>query len=672
MAEPPSKKLKSGSQIFKATYTEEWPCIVKSKLSEHHAFCSICSSDFSIGHSGRFDCKTHVGSAKHKRLESLKSKNSNISSMFKTMRESKTADEESSAATKVMKAEVFMADFIAKHNLSLSVADELPQLIKKMCPDSSIAKDISCKRKKTTILINEMAVMCQEQIIDKMRKMPFTISTDGSNDMGGSKLFPVVVRTISEDGVHSEVVSVPVCEGSATGKNIFELIDNFFSKKDIPWSNCIAIGSDNANVMTGQKKGFFGFCKDKHSEIILSGCPLHLVHLAAEKGADALPISPQDLLVDIYFYFEKSSLRSHRLSQFQELYGKDQLKVIKHGSTRWLSMGRCLDRLLVNWLPLKEFFKEESTRKDLSSYAARKVAKILESLRSRSTRLYIMFLRYAIKPMETFLTINQSDSPRISTISFESAKLIRNIMTRFLVPSAFVGNKPVYEVDFKSSYNFKSDKDLIIGEDCLKFIANKDSNGLSPSKLKVFYEDVRKYLQTVVAYLLKSLPVQDPLMTKLSIADPSLLSTSSSNDITFFAHKFPILIPSDVSQDTLIEQFADLQCRPFPSTPDQRIDQYWVAAANFQEHGSKPFAAISSFMLGILTIPHSSAHCERVFSCVRKIKTDQRSSLSPHTLESLLILKHRQPTTLDCAALSLAQVKRLKSSYTAFVKGDKS
>ncbi|KAL8602737.1 hypothetical protein ACOMHN_024299 [Nucella lapillus] len=42
-------------------------------------------------------------------------------------------------------------------------------------------------------------------------------------------------------------------------------------------------------------------------------------------------------------------------------------------------------------------------------------------------------------------------------------------------------------------------------------------------------------------------------------------------------------------------------------------------------------------MLGICTIPHSSAACERVFSCVRKTCTDQRASLGQDTVEALLV-----------------------------------
>ena len=78
------------------------------------------------------------------------------------------------------------------------------------------------------------------------------------------------------------------------------LMDAEFQSRDIPWSNCIAFGSDNASVMTGNKKGVIAFIERKQPSIYLSGCPLHRVHIAAKKAAGCLP--PVDgILVDIYF-----------------------------------------------------------------------------------------------------------------------------------------------------------------------------------------------------------------------------------------------------------------------------------------------------------------------------------------------------------------------------------
>lgn len=51
-----------------------------------------------------------------------------------------------------------------------------------------------------------------------MRSGPFSLSTDGSND-SSSKQFPLVIRCPGSDGlIHSEVLSLPICDGSSTGE----------------------------------------------------------------------------------------------------------------------------------------------------------------------------------------------------------------------------------------------------------------------------------------------------------------------------------------------------------------------------------------------------------------------------------------------------------------------
>ena len=90
------------------------------------------------------------------------------------------------------------------------------------------------------------------------------------------------------------------------------------------------------------------------------GCACHLIHLAAEKGAATLPYSVEDQLISIYYYLDKSSKRQKQLVALQKLHDTAVRKILKHVSTRWLSLGVCLQRLLSQWLVLTEFFKEES------------------------------------------------------------------------------------------------------------------------------------------------------------------------------------------------------------------------------------------------------------------------------------------------------------------------
>ncbi|KAM9342341.1 uncharacterized protein KZ484_015018 [Pholidichthys leucotaenia] len=78
---------------------------------------------------------------------------------------------------------------------------------------------------------------------------------------------------------------------------------------------------------------------------------------AVQKGAKQLPVKLDDLLVDVFYYLEKSSKRKQALKAFQEEEGVPQSKILKHVSTRWLSLEHCLDRLLQQWTALTKFFK---------------------------------------------------------------------------------------------------------------------------------------------------------------------------------------------------------------------------------------------------------------------------------------------------------------------------
>ena len=70
------------------------------------------------------------------------------------------------------------------------------------------------------------------------------------------------------------------------------------------------------------------------------------------------------VLVDIFHYFKKSAKRQCEFANMQEMFDVEQKRMLKHVCTRWLSIGRCLTRLLHNWIALKAFFKAEKEMHD--------------------------------------------------------------------------------------------------------------------------------------------------------------------------------------------------------------------------------------------------------------------------------------------------------------------
>lgn len=156
-----------------------------------------------------------------------------------------------------------------------------------------------------------------------------------------------------------------------------------------------------------------------------------------------------------------------------------------------------------------------------------------------------------------------------------------------------------------------------------------------------------------------------------------------------------MLLPKGVSVDEILEQFSKYQTADMKpilekaklekekkqtekeenkqsgssgnKAQDMRVDALWNhIASSFPD-----LEGLASVMKGIMTIPHSSAPCERVFSKVKKIVTDQRSCLSQETTEALLVLKS-QPRGVVAGNLEIkdSELPALKSSYRLSRKTD--
>eukprot|EP00057_Strongylocentrotus_purpuratus_P005282 XP_003730590.1 PREDICTED: putative protein TPRXL [Strongylocentrotus purpuratus] len=130
--------------------------------------------------------------------------------------------------------------------------------------------------------------------------------------------------------------------------------------------------------MMGVHNGVAAFVREKNPEVYVNGCVCHLLHLAAEKGAQQLPSSPVDLLIPIFYYLEKSSKRHKAFHEVQSCCDVKQHAILKHVCTRWLSLEQALNRLIEQWVPLVEFFRSES---ETSSSSAQKK----KSVQSKTT-----------------------------------------------------------------------------------------------------------------------------------------------------------------------------------------------------------------------------------------------------------------------------------------------
>ncbi|XP_071033051.1 SCAN domain-containing protein 3-like [Parasteatoda tepidariorum] len=298
----------------------------------------------------------------------------------------------------VINAEMLFTSFLIEHNVPLTAADHAGQLFRKMFPKSNIAKQYGCGRTKTSALVYQMASDHVDSMIKLMQHNSFSTACDGSNDVD-HKLYPVVISYFNPDEglIQSNLLSVSNLSGDGTGQNISSLILDEFKKFDIPFGNCVSFMSDNAAVMQGKRNGVIAHLKQQHDSLISARCACHLINLAAEKAAAILPINVDEILVDIYYYLNKSAKRKDALKHFQALHDKEAHKILKHVCTRWLSLGRSLSRLMEQWDPLVSFFKE--------------------SVKSQSKTVSVSLSTYQIpKKAHTDLSVSNTCTPKVKSV----------------------------------------------------------------------------------------------------------------------------------------------------------------------------------------------------------------------------------------------------------------
>ena len=171
-------------------FKKSWdiPFLEPSKKGEKFAYCTLCSRDFSVAHGGLNDATHHCESSGHQKKYSEFKSNSSLTTYFR--------ESSQSHKSRVLAAEVMMAQFVALHDVPFQAADHLTDLFQSMFPDSRIAADFSSTHTKTkAIICDALEPYLKSPIIVSLKSTEFNIMCDKSNDRGDQcKLLTVLVR----------------------------------------------------------------------------------------------------------------------------------------------------------------------------------------------------------------------------------------------------------------------------------------------------------------------------------------------------------------------------------------------------------------------------------------------------------------------------------------------
>ena len=322
-----------------------------------------------------------------------------------------------------------------------------------MFPDNKIAQQFACSRTKTTAIIKKaISPTFGDEVVPTCRTSPFTLLCDGGNDQIHQKYFGIMVRYWDKKLMQAETrfLSMPICN-IATAELLFLAIEKEFELHGIPWNNLTDYASDTASVMVGKYNSVLSRLLNKQPKLFSLGC------VAA--GLKKLPVSLDELLIDIFYHFKHSSKRWHEFNEIKvEFSNMKPLKVLKHCTTPWVSLERCLKRLIEQWPALFCYFVKvaESEKDD----HARRVAK---QLKDPKVKLFCYFAVYALKPLNIFNTAFQTHVSRIGTLQADVQKILQSFLANFDDPDVIESADDITSVDFTNKSLQLNDDELGFG-----------------------------------------------------------------------------------------------------------------------------------------------------------------------------------------------------------------
>lgn len=567
----------------------------------------------------------------------------------------------------IERAEVKMSVLLAQHNVPMSLADHLSPLIRDVF-DGEVAKGYACARTKTTCILNgAIAPEFKAELIAIMQQAPYSLSVDGSNDTGLGKLNPLTVRIYDDKRQKVDMRFLDMCtttgKDAATAEAIFEKMNAILSAHAIPWEYCVGIGVDNTSVNIVRHNSIMTRVHTINPSAYFMGCPCHIAHNTANTAADAFgsatSFDVEELVVDMFYWFDKSTKRKSMLVEYCCFCDVRYRKIVKHVSTRWLSLEAAVERVLKVYDGLRSYFLSESC-----SQARFQRLQCLFGV--PITEVFLLFYQSALPVFNHFNLFLQREDPCIHLVHDHCESLLRKILGRFVKAEAIREASSLREVDYSTS-NQLSDANIFVGFMTRQKLRKLEDEGdCSPTDRAKFLRGVRKFYVAAVEYIKAKFPLTDEVLLHSKLASFEKRTECQFSDVEFFMRRYERAIAFDETMmDKVFDEFVAYQLLTEEDIPQSiwesatekledaevdssedlafvRMDVVWgfLSTLKTGDGCTLKFPHLSRLAKLVLTLPHSNAGEERVFSMIKLNKTPYRSSLGiDGTLSSILTVK---------------------------------
>lgn len=442
---------------------------------------------------------------------------------------------------------------------------------------------------------------------------------------------------------------------SATAEHLFGLLTKCFEEYEIPFENIIGFASDGANTMMGSKNSVASRFIEKCPGIYIFKCLCHSLHLCASNACKKLPRSCEDLARNIHSEFQNSAKRQHSFAMFQEFFDLDIHKMLHPSQTRWLSLKPVISRILQKWIALESYFRKEALTIRLKS-----VEQIIQALSNPIIKLLYLFLDFVLPKFTNLNQLFQSSSVIITSLHEKMARNYKELLELYLSRD-YVYQTDLNELDPCNETHRLRPENMYFGVQVRIMLDQVEIR--NNKKLKSdFTAACVDFLMEGCNEIKKRFNFSDPILQLVTNLNPTKAVLRKTRNVMPSLLPLMDALPRVTSSDkhqTIDDEWRQLPSLELPEYIDinDPIDIFWANLLNF-EGGDQgmTFKNVSKFVLNVISLPHSNADSERIFSHINLIKTKSRNKMITSTVNSVLLTKQRiKNKNGDCTSYEPSQ-----------------
>lgn len=288
-------------------------------------------------------------------------------------------------------------------------------------------------------------------------------------------------------------------------------------------------------------------------------------------------------------------------------------------------------RVIELWEALKEFFRRESEVETLN-----KVKHLHQALNNDLIKLYLTFLCYILPVVNKINLRFQAEASQLPFMYDQISTLYKTILKNYLHAS-YVDQTPLLQINPKHTDKYLRNQDLYLGEGVAELLTKCS---LSDNKKTDFFNSCLSFYVELCTQIRKRFSNLN-LFENFRLLQPSVV-LKENKKVTPLLLQFQHLVDETKKQEIADEyrEIANVPLDVKKYLESLEFDKFWFKVYEMKNLEMQPlFASICDFVFNLMSLPHSSAAAERIFSAVNLIKTKPRNRLLATTCNSLLLTK---------------------------------